>query len=118
PGALGVHVTKQRVVPVLRVPEAVVRQGGTRLVSDVMANSALVCSALVNVVAKVEDEIQIVLGHVMIGREMTFFIVLARGECKPQPGGQNTRLGHRARTADRAYRVPAMKPIPVPSVGL
>jgi hypothetical protein len=118
PRAAGVHAPQVLVVPVLAVAEAVVRQARAGLVSDVPADPAFVRCALVNIVAQVEDKVQVVLGHVLIGSEESLFVVLTRGECEAQSLGHGPRRRHRARATDATGCVAATESIPVPVIRL
>ena len=72
----------------------------------------------VDVVAQVDDQVEIVLGHVLVGGEQPDLEVLARGEREPQP--LRRRFGRRrsAGAADGAGLARGVEPVPVPAVGL
>ena len=58
--------------------------GGPR----VAANLVGLGGAFVNVVAEVEDQVRLVLGHALVGRVVAVFVMLARGEGEVQHAGQ------------------------------
>ena len=79
PGKGGVGGLEVRVGFVLGVAVAIVVERG-ELGADVLANAALAGRAFIDVVAEVDDQVEVLLGHVLVGGEEAGFVVLAGGE--------------------------------------
>ena len=117
PGAEGVHGPQVRVGLVLRVADAVVLERSD-LRPDMLADLAVAARALVDVVAEVDDQVEVVLGHVLVGGIQARLEVLARGEGEPQLIGLRARGGHGAGPGDRALGVAGAEAVPVRAVGV
>ena len=82
------------------------------------AHEVVTPGTFVNVVAQMENEIEILLGHVLIRRVVTCFKVLARRNGKAQPIHPRPSGGKRSGAADRAHGIAGAELIPVPAVRL
>ena len=78
---------RHRVGLVLGVAVAIVVER-VELGADVLADVAVAAGAFIDVVAEVDDEVEVVLGHVVVGGEQAAFVVLAGGEGEAEIGGQ------------------------------
>ena len=87
-----------------------------RLRPFMMAHVVPAPGRLVDVIAQVDDQIQIVGQHMPVGRVIPLLVLLAgpRGEAQPRRGGIQRRRGPGA--ADRAGRVAGMEAVPIPAV--
>ena len=72
----------------------------------------------VDVVAEVNDEIEILSRHMFEGRVVAHLVVLARGECEAEAVRRGASGRHCAGAADRAQFAAGLEAIPVPAVGL
>ena len=82
------------------------------------ALEAGIARGLVDEVAEVDDEVEVLFGHVGVGGEQALFPVLAAREREPQPLGPLIRGRERAGAADRAGRGAGAESIPVPAIRL
>ena len=86
PRATPMHFLEVPVGTVEGVAAAVVFEGDDAGLGGpgVAADLFVLGGAFVNVVAEVEDEIRVILGHALIGRVVAVFVMLARGEGETQ----------------------------------
>ena len=73
--------------------------------------------AFVNVVAKVNDQVGIVVDHVAVGSVVSALIVLTRSERKAKSIRRGVDHRHRSRPSDNAFLVARVEAVPVPSIG-
>ena len=79
--------------------------------------AVLAPAVLVDVVAQVDDQVEVVLRHLLVGGEQALLVVLAGGEGEPQLlRARRSGAGSGAGAADRAGRVAGPEPVPVPAV--
>ena len=109
--------TERGIAAVLCVAVPVVVHGH-QLAADVLAHAVVDPGVLVDVVAEVHHEIQVLTGHVFVRGEVTLLVVLARRDRESQAIDRRLRPRKRACAADGAQRVTGTEPIPVPAVGL
>ena len=72
----------------------------------------------VNVVAKMDDEIEVAFGHVAIGAVKALLILLAGGESESKPIIGRVGGGRGAGASDTAFGVAATEAVKIPAVGL
>ena len=108
---------QRRIAAVLgvAVPIVVHRQ---QLAANVLADEIVPAFIFVDVVAEVHYEVEVLLGHVLIGREETGLEMLARCDGEAKPIDLGVGLGKGARAAHRAQLVSGAELIPVPRVRL
>ena len=97
---------------VLGVPVAVVVQRG-QFATHVLAGFAVAGRSFVNVIAQVNDQVQVLAGQVLQRREQACLVVLATGKGKPQPIRRAFGRRSRSRAADRAGFAGGLEPVPV-----
>ena len=108
---------KRRIAAVLGVAIAVVvdRQ---QLAADVLAHQVVAARVFVDVVAQVHHEIEIFLGHVLVGREEADLEMLARRDGESEPIDVRLRARKCARPADGTHLAAGAELVPVPAVRL
>ena len=105
---------QRRIAAVLRVAVAVVVER-QQLAADVLPHEVVAAGVLVDVVAEVQHEVEIFLGHVLVRREQADLEVLARRDGEPKPIDGRLRARKRARAADGTQLAAGAELIPVPA---
>ena len=77
---------EERVGPVLGVADPIVVQARD-LRAQVLPDLPVPAAVLVDVVAEVDDQVELVPGHVLVGGEQALLVVLARCEGEPERVG-------------------------------
>ena len=111
------HSMQQGVAAILVVTDPIILKR-MDLFASVLANLLFPAGILVDVVAQMHDEIEVVLGHVFVGGEQSLLVMLARSEGKLQLVRAGGRLGECPGPADRALGIAAAEAIKVPAIGL
>ncbi len=84
-----------------------------RLRRAVTSHGASAAAALVDVVADMQDEVQVVADHVIVRGEIALFVVLARSHCELEAREGRTLCRCRARAPDNAAHAASRKAVPI-----
>src|SRR5690349_5487374 len=101
PRKRGVGCLEQRIGAVLRVAVAVVVER-RQFWADMLTKGSGIGRHFVDVVAKMYDEVESVLGHMVVGGEVALFPVLTRGKGEFESRRQGIAGRQRAAFADGA----------------
>ena len=116
PGARRVRGLEVRIRLVDRVAQAIVLE--RERLGGVMRSDAAHAPLLINVVADVHDQIEVVGRQRAVGRVVPVLVHLAASDRELELAERRATLGRRARAPDRALRFAAFEPVPVVACGI